>query len=318
VLAVVGGLVALGRTAPWASTPGAASPLATSSLACSVKASCGVGEVAVLRLSGLSNAHAGTPGGSAYGNVVCCALAGLSTSCSGVYDTVLTLSGTDNAHVASDPSYATKACLSVGPIGTVDCAYGTSCGVGYACLATISGTTNAHIADCDGVDDYATKVCCLADDPDVDDDCMTLTYEQANACLNPSVPDATGNPDADTLKTFAEMTVASNPCLANPEHAPDTDADQFSDGLEQYVGTDPLDNCPDNLSDPAWPLDMNNDKKVSSADILAAYPGKVSPPTNWCGGAGYDRRADLDADAKISAADVLQYAAKVSPPTTCT
>jgi hypothetical protein len=110
-------------------------------------------------MSSIGNAHAGTSGGSSYPDVVCCGgVAGLGTSCSGGYDTVLTLSAADNAHVASDASYPTAACLSVGT-GVVDCTYGPSCG-GSACLVTISGTTNAHVADCDGSGDYTTKVCC--------------------------------------------------------------------------------------------------------------------------------------------------------------
>jgi len=146
----------------WALSTGSAS--SAGGLACDVKASCGVGEVAVFRMSSTDNAHAGTPGGSSYGNVVCCGgVTGLATSCSGVYDTVLTLSAADNAHAASDATYATAACLSVGT-GVVNCTYDAGCG-GSACLATISDTTNAHVADCDGVDDYATKVCCYAGPP---------------------------------------------------------------------------------------------------------------------------------------------------------
>jgi hypothetical protein len=135
----------------------------SSDLTCSVKASCGPGEVAVFRMSALANAHAGTAAGSSYGDVVCCGgVTGLSASCSGSYATVLRLSATDNAHVASsDLSYGTQACLSA--TGTaMNCRYASSCSSGYACLGTISGSTNAHVADCDGTNDYATKVCCYA------------------------------------------------------------------------------------------------------------------------------------------------------------
>jgi hypothetical protein len=135
---------------------------ASSTLTCIIKASCGTGDVAVFRMSGLANAHAGTVGGSTYPNVVCCSgPAGLSTSCSGGYDTVLRLWATDNTHVAeSDLAYTTEVCLSAD--AGVNCTYGSSCGAGYACLATISGMTNAHVADCDGSNDYPTKVCCTA------------------------------------------------------------------------------------------------------------------------------------------------------------
>jgi hypothetical protein len=150
----------------WALSSGSAS--SAGGLACSVKASCdtGAGEVAVFRMFALSNTHAGTFGGSSYGNVVCCGgVAGLGNNCSGVYDTALTLSATDNAHVASDASYLTKACLSLGAGQEVNCTSGATCDTRFACLATISGTSNAHVADCNGVDDYATKVCCYAGPP---------------------------------------------------------------------------------------------------------------------------------------------------------
>jgi hypothetical protein len=166
-VALLLGLGALGCLAVAALAPGgsSAAPMAAGSLTCSVKdtdCNTGAGEVEVFRMSFDGNAHAGTPGGSTYGYKVCCGgVTGLGTSCSGTYDTVLTLSATDNAAVASDASYATQVCLSVGAEEAMNCTYGTSCG-GSACLATISGTTNAHVADCDGTGDYATRVCCTA------------------------------------------------------------------------------------------------------------------------------------------------------------
>ena len=165
-------LVAWSAHAVLAPGGSSAAPAAASSLACSVKPAdpgcdTGAGEVEVFRMSSTSNAHAGTEGGSSYGNVVCCGgVTGLGNSCTGTYDTVVALSGGDNAHVATTTggAYTTEACLSVSS-GTVDCAYRTypdDCAAGYACVATVSGDTNAHVADCDGTDDYATKVCCYA------------------------------------------------------------------------------------------------------------------------------------------------------------
>jgi hypothetical protein len=154
-------LAALAIGVPWALNDGAAS--ATNGLACDVKTSCDVGEVEVFRMSSTANAHAGTPSGSSYDYVVCCGgVTGLGTNCSGIHHGVLSLSATDNAHVASLGQYPTKVCLSADTVETVDCVYGADCAADYACLATISGTTNAHVADCDGLDDYATKVCCYA------------------------------------------------------------------------------------------------------------------------------------------------------------
>ncbi len=143
---------------------GSGSVSSAGGLTCSVKGSCnGAGEVAVFRMSGLANAHAGTATVSGYPDVVCCSgVTGLSNSCSGSYTTVLRLSATDNAHVASsEPSYTTQACLSATGT-TISCQYGSSCGSGYTCLATIYSSTNAHVADCDGSNDYGTKVCCSA------------------------------------------------------------------------------------------------------------------------------------------------------------
>jgi hypothetical protein len=149
---------------------------ASSSLTCSVKPSCGEGEVAVLRMSGLANAHAQTAEThpKIYDWEVCCSgPPGLAPAPTGCQGTVLTLSAADNAHAASDGSYATQVTLWA-PATVVDCTYGTACASGYSCLATISGTTpvttNAHVADCDGVgEDYDTKVCCRAQ-PDMNSD----------------------------------------------------------------------------------------------------------------------------------------------------
>ncbi|MGA2286576.1 MAG: hypothetical protein ABSG55_09945 [Dehalococcoidia bacterium] len=133
---------------------------APAGLTCSVKPSCGTGEVGIFRMSSTSNAHAGTIGGSAYGNVVCCSgAAGLGTSCSGTHATVLYLSSTDNAHVGTS-GYPTQVCLSTTD-PTVVCSEGGSCGYSQTCLATISDNSNAHVADCSS-GGYSIKVCCYA------------------------------------------------------------------------------------------------------------------------------------------------------------
>jgi len=127
----------------------------------------------------------------------------------------------------------------------------------------------------------------------------------------PDCTDGAADTDGDTIV---------NPSDTDDDDDGDPDP-QFEDGfldvVENYMATDSLDACADNASDDAWPLDMNDDKKASSADILSAYPGKVSPPTGL-GNPNYNRRSDLNVDSKLSSADVLQYAGKVSPPTSCT
>jgi hypothetical protein len=185
--------VALGLLQGLSRSHGAA---ASSSLTCSVKASCdsGSGEVALFRMSGQANGHAQTAEThpKIYDWTVCCSWpTGLGTSCSGNFDAVLWLSAADNAHAAqaSQTGYATQVCLSAAS-GTVDCKYVTdsSCGTGYVCLATIFSTTNAHVADCDGSNDYGTKVCCAA---------AELATPTATATATPmGTPTATPTPAA--------------------------------------------------------------------------------------------------------------------------
>jgi hypothetical protein len=288
----LGGLVALALATPWASSTGSASP--DGSMTCTVKPICAPSEVAVFRLSYTSNAHAGTRYGSAYGNRVCCTeVSGLGTDCGATpHAVVLSLSATDNAHVASDGSYATDVCLSGGDDATVDCAYGASCDVDYACLATISGTTNAHVADCDGVNDYATKVCCLV----TPDNCPTVP--------NPGQENADGDEWGDACDNCADVATV---WLVPPG---DTDCDGFTDTVEGVVGTDAGDACPDWTGtsglcpgsacdgDDVWPADLDVNRAVNVLDILFFKPVLGGP---------YDARYDLNGDSAVNVLDVLAY-----------
>jgi len=293
VLLGIAAAVVLG--APWGSRASSA-PLAAA-LACSVKASCGTDEVAVLRMSSTDNAHAGTPGGSGYGLTICCTkILGLGTQCTGTYDAVLSLSGADNAHVASDGSYATRVCLSGGDDSGVDCTDAGACLTDYACLATISGSTNAHVADCNGVDDYGTKVCCLA------------RPDNCPAVPNPGQENLDGDQWGDTCD-FCPMT-------ATHWYVPDgdDDCDGFTTSREQYLGTDPLDACRDDPSDDAWPLDVSKDAQISVVgDVLNFRDriGATSGAPNWW------QRLDFNGDGQISVVgDVLTYRGMIGE--TCT
>jgi DMSO/TMAO reductase YedYZ molybdopterin-dependent catalytic subunit len=212
---------------------------------------------------------------------------------------------------------------------------GTYESIGYSDEANIPGDV-----DCDGVADDEDNCPTVANpdqknsdvivnppgdsvgdacDPDDDNDCMDDTYEAGHACLNPLVPDATGNPDSDQLavygvprplRSFAEMIIGSDSCVANPEMATDNDGDGFSDGAESFLGTDPLDNCPDNPSDDAWPLDLNGGRGCGAhngeVDILDVLCFRLKLGRQFCDGQ-YDRRYDFNADGSVDIPDVLLY-----------
>jgi len=63
---------------------------------------------------------------------------------------------------------------------------------------------------------------------------------------------------------------------------PDTDGDGWSDAAEAVIGTDPLDDCPDDAADNAWPADFNNDGLSDISDIaaLGGSFGKSVPPAS--------------------------------------
>ena len=83
----------------------------------------------------------------------------------------------------------------------------------------------------------------------------------------------------------------------------DCDDDQYNDGVELYIGTDPVDACPDDSSDDAWPPDINNDASANIADVFQ-YKGKLGKSA---GDPDYVQRLDLNADGAVNIADVFLY-----------
>lgn len=144
----------------------------------------------------------------------------------------------------------------------------------------------------------------ISPNTDTDGDGMTNQQEAQYSCLNPNVADATVNPDNDSVSAgninvnmtnVAELAIGTNPCVV------DTDGDEFKDGVEMYIGTDPNLKCGIN----AWPPDFNNSGSVTNSDVLSFSPSFNSN----VGDTRYDRRHDLSANGVVSLQDIL----KLSP-----
>jgi hypothetical protein len=98
-----------------------------------------------------------------------------------------------------------------------------------------------------------------------------------------------------------------------PTATPDSDGDGFNDSVEAYLGTDPLDACPDVVGSPglcpgtscngddAWPPDINVERSADILDVLLFKPYIMTsvPPS--------PARFDLNADGVINILDVLLY-----------
>ena len=92
--------------------------------------------------------------------------------------------------------------------------------------------------------------------------------------------------------------------VGDPTNA-DDDADGFHDDKELYVGTDPLDACPDDTSDDAWPLDVSKDGHISIVGDVLNFRGRIGATP---GAPNWWQRLDFSADGQISVVgDVLMY-----------
>jgi serine protease len=130
---------------------------------------------------------------------------------------------------------------------------------------------------------------------DLDGDAVPDTLDNCPSDYNPDQTDTDGDSQGNT-------------CDA------DDDNDGFDDAVEAYLGTDPLDDCPDDPSHDAWPLDINNDGLLSLGGDVANYIGKIgcNIATNpEC------QRLDLNANGSLNlAGDVVLYLGRIGD--TCT
>jgi len=100
---------------------------------------------------------------------------------------------------------------------------------------------------------------------------------------------------------------------------PDDDNDGFSNAVELYLPTDPLDDCPDVIgSDDAWPLDIDMNGDLSVTGDVINYIGRIgakSGPSAYCPGplqGNWLQRLDLNMSCDISVTgDVLMYVHRI-------
>jgi hypothetical protein len=125
-------------------------------------------------------------------------------------------------------------------------------------------------------------------------------------------PDADGVADPpDNCPTWYNPDQSLPPWSVPPD---DVDCDGFRGREERFVGTDPVDNCPDNPYDDAWPADMvgpggygTHDGTVNILDFVELTPpvfGKCSPDPL------YTNRKDFNGDGCINILDVV----RLTPP----
>jgi len=156
-------------------------------------------------------------------------------------------------------------------------------------------------ADCDGVPDAAPDNCPLAGgwNPEQTNTDAALRAAGAKLMISPDTP----------LPLDAPLALG-DVC------DPDDDNDAWTDDVELYLGTDPLDNCPNFATTTprtdAWPLDMDMNQQVSMVDVnkfagkLGRHPAgdsTVPAPASYA-----NARLDLDKNNLISMVDVNKFA----------
>jgi hypothetical protein len=161
------------------------------------------------------------------------------------------------------------------------------------------------------------------DQADTDGDGVADVCDNCALVFNPDQADSNGdgignacNPDFDG--DGIENPMDNCPLVYNPSQTDsdddgigdacdtdDADGDGFTDGRELYLTTDALDACPDDPSDAAWPLDMDNDGMITVMGDVLTYRGHIGESVAEHPAM---RRLDLDTDGMITVmGDVLMY-----------
>jgi hypothetical protein len=136
-------------------------------------------------------------------------------------------------------------------------------------------------------------------------------YPISGVILLDDTDTAIGDLDEDDYfdGTILEAEIAvGEPCPGECLPDIDSDSDGFDDNVECYLSTDPLDDCPNNPSHDAWPLDSNMDMYVTVGGDVLPYRGQIGasggppPDPEW------SQRLDINMDNFITVGgDVLGF-----------
>jgi hypothetical protein len=181
---------------------------------------------------------------------------------------------------------------------------GWSYGAGtYSDFVTIKYAPETD-SDGDGVVDSADN-CRLQPNPDqqdADTDSIGDVCDNCAAATNAMQTNTDGDQWGDACDYC--------PTTSTPWEVPtgDQDCDGFTTAIENYLGTDPLDACPDDTSDDAWPLDIYVDGVITVVDDAWNFRDRIGetggqpPSPNWW------VRLDFDMDNFITVTgDVFMY-----------
>jgi hypothetical protein len=143
---------------------------------------------------------------------------------------------------------------------------------------------------------------------DQDTDLIVDDIDNCSLIANPGQENQDGDPRGDacelagceTVATFWNNPIGDGDCDGFPN-----DSSIGGRGHEAFIGTDPMDRCPDNTSDNAWPPDLNNNGWVNLSDVIQFGPVfntvGPSPP--------YNPRFDLNAapqpNGAVNLSDVI-------------
>ena len=92
----------------------------------------------------------------------------------------------------------------------------------------------------------------------------------------------------------------------------EADADGFLAAIELYLGTDPLDACPDDPTDGAWPLDMDTLLDFSSRVQPLAISAAPKAPTVW------GRSGTVSSTPSLRPSSSRRHALRAPPPANTT